>query len=602
MASIRFPKLRSGSPVFGYTLAVVLALLAQAARARLDPPTVIPFIPYAPFIVISAAGGGTLPGLLTTVLCAAECLYFAVEPLGALAIANSRDVLGLLCLIFTGVVSSLSFGGLKRTGQALTRANQALRMALAAGKAGAWDLNLQTGELSWSKEYRQLLEVGPDFRPTLEGFLALVHPDDRDLGRTDIETATAARSPIFQNQFRGVLTDGLHWMERRGAVQCDSAGKPLRMVGITSDITEQKRAQEALRRSEQIYRAIGESIDYGIWICAPDGRNIYASDSFLKLVGLTQQQCSDFGWGEVLHPDDAERTIASWKECVRTEGTWDIEHRFRGVDGEFHPVLARGIPVRDDQGQGTCWAGINLDISDIKRTEEALRRSNQDLEQFAYAASHDLQEPLRMISAYTEMLARRYRSQLDEQADQFISWTTEGALRMQALLRGLLEYSRLNQEFEHIDTVDSTAVLEAALHNLKAAANDSGAIITYEALPEVRMPEIHLLQLFKNLFANAIRYRSELPPRIHVSASRQGKWQRFAVTDNGIGIAPQYSERIFKIFKRLKPEGNPGTGIGLAVCKRIVERQGGRIWVQSAPGQGATFYFTLPAAVQPTHP
>jgi PAS domain S-box-containing protein len=145
--------------------------------------------------------------------------------------------------------------------------------------------------------------------------------------------------------------------------------------GIELDITERKRTEEALRQSEALYRGIGESIDYGVWVCDPEGRNTYASESFLKLVGLTQQQCSSFGWGDVLHPDDAERTLAAWKECVRTEGTWDIEHRFRGVDGAWHPILARGVPVRDERGRIAAWAGINLDISRRKQAEEALRLS-----------------------------------------------------------------------------------------------------------------------------------------------------------------------------------------------------------------------------------
>ena len=145
------------------------------------------------------------------------------------------------------------------------------------------------------------------------------------------------------------------------------------------DITARKRAEEALKESERVYRAIGESIDFGIWICDPDGRNIYASDSFLKLVGMSQEQCSNFGWGAVLHPDDAERTIATWKECVRTGCTWDIEHRFRGVDGHWYPALARGVPVRDEQGKVKCWAGINLDISRIKLVEGSLRESEERL-------------------------------------------------------------------------------------------------------------------------------------------------------------------------------------------------------------------------------
>ena len=168
------------------------------------------------------------------------------------------------------------------------------------------------------------------------------------------------------------------------AIACGS-GAECRIVVI--DITEQKRAEEESRRSESIYRAIGESLDYGIWICAPDGRNIYASDSFLHLVGMTQEQCANFGWGEVLHPDDAERTIAAWKKCVHDGGIWDIEHRFRGVDGQWHPILARGVPVRDDQGTITCWAGINLDISRIKEAEKKLRESEERL-RLALSAAH----------------------------------------------------------------------------------------------------------------------------------------------------------------------------------------------------------------------
>ena len=162
-----------------------------------------------------------------------------------------------------------------------------------------------------------------------------------------------------------------------------------------------------LRESEALYRAIGESINYGVWVCAPDGRNIYASPSFLQLVGLTQQQCSDFGWGNVLHPDDAERTITAWKECVRTGGNWDIEHRFRGVDGNYHPVLARGVPVRNDRGEITCWAGINLDISRLKEAEqelqrraEALQASNKELNTFNKAM---VGRELRMIELKEEI-------------------------------------------------------------------------------------------------------------------------------------------------------------------------------------------------------
>jgi PAS domain S-box-containing protein len=175
------------------------------------------------------------------------------------------------------------------------------------------------------------------------------------------------------------------------------------------DITVRKQPKAALEHSERLYRAIGESIDFGVWVCAPDGRNIYASPSFLKLVGLTQEQCSNFGWGAVLHPEDAARTIAAWKECVRTGGTWDIEHRFRGVDGQWHAILARGVPVRDEQGRVTCWAGINLDISRLKQAEAEVRRhadevaaANEELARFNQAM---VGRELRMIELKQEVNA-----------------------------------------------------------------------------------------------------------------------------------------------------------------------------------------------------
>jgi PAS domain S-box-containing protein len=185
----------------------------------------------------------------------------------------------------------------------------------------------------------------------------------------------------YTTEYRVVRDDGsIVELEETGQALFDTAGKLQQLVGVTTDITARKQAEEALHNSEKMYRAIGESIDYGVWVCAPDGRNIYASDSFLKLVGLTQEQCSDFGWGEVLHPEDAERTISAWQECVRTGGNWDIEHRFRGVDGQWHPILARGVPVKNEDGIVLCWAGINLNIRRRKQAETELQKAHDELE------------------------------------------------------------------------------------------------------------------------------------------------------------------------------------------------------------------------------
>ena len=230
-----------------------------------------------------------------------------------------------------------------------------------------------------------------------------------------------------------------------------------------------------------------------------------------------------------------------------------------------------------------------------KRTEE-MERSNKDLQQFAYVASHDLQEPLRMVSSYVQLLQRRYQGKLDDDADDFIGFAVDGATRMQNLIQDLLSYSRVNTHGHPPSTTDVGEVIGQVLTNLHLAIEESGARITHESLPVVEADATQLVQLFQNLIANAIKFCSQLPSQIHVSANKDTPYRIFSIRDNGIGIDPDYADRIFTIFQRLHSRMDyPGTGIGLAICKRIVERHGGSIWVESAPGKGSTFYFTLPA-------
>ncbi len=232
----------------------------------------------------------------------------------------------------------------------------------------------------------------------------------------------------------------------------------------------------------------------------------------------------------------------------------------------------------------------------LREKTEALGRSNAELEQFAYVASHDLQEPLRMVSSYVQLFEKRYGGHVDAQAEKYIRYAVDGAQRMQALIGGLLEYSRVGRHEDEAKPIQADVALDQALANLRPAIEESHAEIAREPLPSVVAHPTQLAQVFQNLVGNAIKFRKTgTPPRVHISSRREGVEHVFAVRDEGIGIDPQYTSRIFVIFQRLHTRAEyPGTGIGLSICKKVVQRHGGRIWVQSEPGAGATFYFTLP--------
>jgi len=238
------------------------------------------------------------------------------------------------------------------------------------------------------------------------------------------------------------------------------------------------------------------------------------------------------------------------------------------------------------------------DLDEEKAKVEAanrdLARSNAELEQFAYVASHDLQEPLRMVSSYTQLLEQRYHAQLDDKGKKYIYYAVDGAVRMQRLITDLLAYSRVGSRAQPLASTDAHSALGEALRNLAATITESQAVVMNDDLPMVVADRSQLVQLFQNLIGNAIKFHGEKPPVVYVSAERQDQQWRFCVRDNGIGIDPRHFERIFVIFQRLHSRDEyPGTGIGLAMCRRIIERHGGRLWVESAPGAGSSFFFTL---------
>lgn len=365
-----------------------------------------------------------------------------------------------------------------------------------------------------------------------------------------------------------------------------------------ADLIERGRAENALRQSEARFRELAEAVPQFIWVWRPDGEVDYANQrwqaySGLDLVGSRDPACL----GTMTHRDDYPELEKRWQHSLATGETLEMEVRLRRRDGAYRWFVIRSAALRDDSGRIVKWFGAASDIDEQKGVEAELRRVNRDLEQFAYSASHDLQEPLRVVKIYSDLLSQRHADKLDGQALEFLGFLRGGASRMEALIRDLLAYTQVTKLETPTENADANQALEDSLANLKLAIAASGARVTSDPLPSCRIHATHLRQLFQNLVGNAIKYRdSSRPPEIRISAARQtGQWV-FAVEDNGIGIEPDYKEHIFGLFKRLHSgDEHPGTGIGLAICQRIVERYHGRIWVESEPGHGSTFRFTIPA-------
>jgi PAS domain S-box-containing protein len=356
--------------------------------------------------------------------------------------------------------------------------------------------------------------------------------------------------------------------------------------------------EEALREAEaarERFRFMAESMPQKIFTAKANGDMDYFNLQWTEFTGLSFDEMKNWGWTRFVHPDDIEANVLSWRHSLETGEPFHFQHRLRRGDGAYRWHLSRAHAMRGSDGAISMWIGSDTDIHEQKEKEEELRRLNDDLQQFAYSASHDLQEPIRNVAVYSEVIADQYHDLLDDEGRQYLGFLVEGGRRLATLINDLLAYTRAGVIEGAVTSVDSSTVMKHTLANLAEAIRETGATVTYDSLPEVYMAEAHLQQVLQNLLTNALKYRNENPPCIHLSAVNLGVAWRFSVRDNGIGIDPQYKEKIFGVFKRLhRDQRYPGTGIGLAITHRVVERYGGRIWVESEAGKGSTFYFTIP--------
>jgi PAS domain S-box-containing protein len=370
------------------------------------------------------------------------------------------------------------------------------------------------------------------------------------------------------------------------------------------DISVRKEAEKHLARMEGRYRGLLEAAPDAMVVVNTDGNIVLLNVQAEKQFGYSRDELIGQKVKNLIPEGFAERIVAdalrSTEDALAQQIGTGIELIALRKNGSEFPIELMLSPL--ESAEGILVTAAIRDITVRKEADatllqkvEELNRSNIELGQFAYIASHDLQEPLRMVASYTQLLARRYKGRLDADADEFIAFAVDGASRMQRLIQDLLSYSRIGTKGRELIETSSEEALQQAIVNLRGAIEGSGARVTHDPLPTVRADQMQLTQLFQNLIGNAIKYQNPGVPRIHISAVKSsGSWWDFSVKDNGLGIDPQYFERIFGMFQRLhKREEFDGTGIGLAICKKIVERHGGTISVESQPGRGSTFHFVL---------
>jgi PAS domain S-box-containing protein len=460
-------------------------------------------------------------------------------------------------------------------------------------------MNRMAAELTgWSAEQADRIAVTDVFKIINEETRAAVENPVARVLRTGAIAGLANHTLLVRKDGQELNIDD------SGAPICGSDGTMHGAVLVFRDISERHEAEDSLRRSEERFRLLFQQAAVGIKRLDGDGRMLEVNDRQCEILGYSRDELLQLCLSDITHPDDlAQEKVEIARLLAREIPYYSIEKRCLRKNGDVILVRATSSLPSRNLKEAPWWISVVEDITQRKQAEEALRqmsddlaRSNQDLEQFAYVASHDLQEPLRMVAGYLQLLSERYRGRLDEKADKFIAYAVDGAERMSGLIRDLLAYSRVNSGGGDFRMTSVEEALQAALKNLAASIQESGAAIRHNPLPLVRADGIQLRRLFQNLIGNAIKFRSpERTAEIQITAQKDRQYWLFTVEDNGIGFDEKYHDKMFLIFQRLQSRGKyPGTGIGLAICKRIVERHGGNIWANSQAGRGSAFHFTIP--------
>ena len=591
-----------------------MVIVALASLACWQFPGIFAAAPYLllyPAVGAAAAVAGFGPGVLATLLAGASVHVLLAEPLGRLNLDDPVQW-GRTCIFLAGGTAMSIVAHMlrsartreRRQSEELLHSEQRFHSLLIEGAKdyAIIMLDAKGNVATWNAGAQRVIGYTAE-QIVGQYFSCFYTPQDLVAGKPQRQLEKALEYGQYAEEAWRVRQDGSKfWAGVTITPIRDSGGAPCGFAHITRDLTERKSAEDALRQGEERLRLLVEAVqEYAIVMLDAQGNVAIWNAGAQRIKGYSAEQIIGRHFSCFYTPED----IAAGKpqqelDIVAKTGQFRDEAWRVRQDGSRFWASVTITAIRGAGGELRGFAKVTCDLTERKRAELQIQhtlelaRSNAELQQFAYVASHDLQEPLRAITGCVQLLQQRYEGKLEGRADEFIAHAVEGATRMRALINDLLEYSRVGMRANAFRATDCNEVLKAALRNLQTTMTEKKAVVTSDPLPTVMADETRLMQLLQNLIGNALKFTGDKPPKIHVTAQRMDDAWQFSVSDNGIGIEAQYRERIFGVFQRLHTRREyPGTGIGLAICKRIVEHHGGRIWVESELGKGAIFHFLI---------
>ncbi|MBU2995273.1 PAS domain-containing protein [Cellulophaga baltica] len=496
------------------------------------------------------------------------------------------------------------------------RSNERFEKIAEATNDAIWDWDVKNNYLYQGPGYYELF--GHEHNENLDAFevwKSQVHPEDISKIIDSIKLYNpGVEEHFFKNEYRFLKADGTYAnVEDRGTVIYDKKGNAVRLLGATQDITEKLRSIEQIKQANERFEKIAEATNDAIWDCDLEKNTVVYGYSHFRLFGYKELKEDDAFqvWKQRIHPDDYERVGSIIEGVLQPGGDnyFNIDYRYLKADGSYANVTDRGSVITNDKGEAIRMVGAFQDISDRTKYEESLKelnyslkvqatelsRYNEELEQFAYVVSHDLQEPLRMITSFLTLLEKKYNEVIDDDGKKYIHFAVDGAKRMRQIILDLLDFSRVGRSDDELETLDLNILVDNIKLIFQQEIEAKHAKISIEKLPIIKSYKVLIEQLFQNLMGNALKYqKEENSPVVSVSYEDIGTHHKFVISDNGIGIDTEYYDKIFVIFQRLHGRNTyNGTGIGLALAKKIIDTLEGEIWVESELGVGSNFFFTI---------